>query len=129
MYRDGNLSQDLVIKGNLTGSRLLDRKRPIRVYNKFAHIIRIIIFYNTKKKMMGSVIRLNDVLMNVALETNSGSVLNWSAYIVVLAAVGMAATMIMICLTISPTGKASDNRKAIAGETASLRSSETDSFR
>ena len=89
----------------------------------------MIIFYNTKKKMIGSVIKLNEVLMNVALETNSGSVLNWSAYIVVLAAVGMAATIIMICLTISSTGKASDNRNAMAGETASLRRSETDSLR
>lgn len=79
--------------------------------------------------MIGSVIRLNDVLMNVALDTNSGSVLNWSAYIVVLAAVGIAATMIMICLTISPTGRARDSRKAMAGDTASLSSSETDSFR
>lgn len=79
--------------------------------------------------MIGSVIKLNDVLMNVALDTNSGSVLNWSAYIVVLAAVGIAATMIMICLTISSTGSASEIRKAITGETASLRRSETDSFR
>lgn len=66
--------------------------------------------------------------MNVALDTNSGSVLNWRAYIVVLAAVGIAATIIIICLTISSTGKASDNRKAMAGDIASFTSNEIESF-
>ena len=54
--------------------------------------------------MIGNVARLREVLINVALDTNSGSVLNWSAYIVVLAAVGIAAIIIIICFTISSTG-------------------------
>ena len=63
--------------------------------------------YKTIRKMIGNVARLREVLINVALDTNSGSVLNCSAYIVVFAAVGIAAIIIIICFTISSTGSRS----------------------
>lgn len=64
---------------------------------------------------------LANVLNSVAVDTKSGSVPYWRAYIVVLAADGIAANTIITCLSISSTGSTNVMPHAINGDTISLK--------
>lgn len=79
-------------------------------------------------KTTGMVTILSTVLIKVVLETKSGFVLNCTASKVVFAAVGMAASKIMICFVIGSTGRMSVNKTAISGEMSSRNMSEMETF-
>ncbi len=77
---------------------------------------------------MGKVIILKTVLINVALETKSGFVSNCTAIKVVFAAVGIAASKIIICFVISSTGRINVKPNAMIGAMSNLSTNAMPTF-